>query len=223
MAITVGRSPCTEAEAIRRGFGGRDCARRRQVMVETLRVLLTASPPDHFHQLARDNHARWAANAEPSPDTVDVQVFAGDWGEVTLDLSRRYGKIFAALNMATAFIPGGGYIEGASLQEENLYRRSDYHLYIRDDDYDREADRYRPHMTELISGTSGRVYLDTNHPRVCSAARKTPVSPAWAPAGWKKTRSFPFTNCDQQRRICAMASCSTLPRPAARSQPRSTP
>ena len=167
MAMLVGRRPCTAAEAIRRGFGGRESARRRQVLDETLRAFLAADPPAHFHQLARGNHARWAGNAEASPDTVDVQILAGDWGEITLDLSRRYGKTFAVLNMANAYIPGGGYIEGAASQEENLYRRSDCHFYIRDEDYDREADRYRPHMTELISGATGRVYLDSNHPRVC--------------------------------------------------------
>ena len=167
MAITVGRSPCTEAEAIRRGFGGRDSARRRQVLAETLRVFLAANPPEHFHQLARENHERWASAEDPSPDTVDVQVVAGDWGEVAMGLSRRYGKIFAVLNMANAYIPGGGYIEGAASQEENLYRRSDCHFYIRDENYDRDTDRYRPHMTELISGAMGRVHLDTRHPRVC--------------------------------------------------------
>ncbi len=167
MTMLVGRRPCTEVEAIHRGFGGRSSARRRQVLAETLRVFQQANPPDHFHQLARDNHARWAGNAEASPDTVDVQILAGDWGEATLDLSRRYGKIFAVLNMANAYIPGGGYIEGAASQEENLYRRSDCHFYIRDEGYDRETDRYRPHMTELISGATGRVYLGVSHPRVC--------------------------------------------------------
>ena len=164
---TVGRRPCSDAEAVRRGFRGRDCARRRQVLAETLRVFQQANPPDHFHQLARANHERWAGRAEPSPASLEVQIHAGDWGDVTLDLSRRYGKIFAVLNMANAYVPGGGYIEGAASQEENLYRRSDCHFYIRDEDYDRAADRYRPHMTELISGVSGRVYLDARHPRVC--------------------------------------------------------
>ncbi len=167
MPMLVGRRPCTEAEAIRRGFGGSESARRREVLAETLQAFLTASPPDHFHQLARENHARWASRAEDSPASLEVQIHAGDWGDVTLDLSRRYGKIFAVLNMANAYVPGGGYIEGASAQEENIYRRSDCHFYIRDEDYDREADRYRPHMTELISGATGRVYLDTRHPRVC--------------------------------------------------------
>ena len=165
--MLVGRRPCTEAEAIQRGFGGRECARRREVLAETLRVFLTANPPDHFHQLACENHERWAGRADPLPANLEVQIHAGDWGDVTLDLSRRYGQIFAVLNMANAYVPGGGYIEGASAQEENIYRRSDCHFYIRDEDYDREADRYRPHMTELISGATGRVYLDTAHPRVC--------------------------------------------------------
>ena len=38
MAILVGRRPCTESEAVRRGFGGRESARRRQVLAETLGV-----------------------------------------------------------------------------------------------------------------------------------------------------------------------------------------
>ena len=167
MPMLVGRRPCTEAEAIRRGFGGSQSARRREVLAETLQAFLTANPPDHFHQLARENHERRASKAEDSPASLEVQIYAGDWGDVTLDLSRRSGKIFAVLNMANAYVPGGGYIEGASAQEENLYRRSDCHFYIRDEDYDRAADRYKPHMTELISGSTGRVYLDTRHPRVC--------------------------------------------------------
>ena len=121
MPMLVGRRTCTEAEAIRRGFGGSQSARRREVLAETLQAFLTASPPDHFHQLAGENHERWATRTEPSPASVQVQIHAGDWVDVTLDLSRRYGKIFAVLNMANAYVPGGGYIEGASAQEENIY------------------------------------------------------------------------------------------------------
>lgn len=178
LPILAGRRPCTEAEAIRRGFGGRDSACRRQVLAETLRVFQQADPPDHFHQLARDNHARWAVQAQPSPETTEVQIHAGDWGEVTLDLSRRYGQVFAALNMANAYVPGGGYIEGASAQEENIYRRSDCHFHIRNDDYDRETDRYRPHMTDLISGRRGRVYLDTANSPVCIRGQEEPDQPS---------------------------------------------
>ncbi|MFP4209591.1 MAG: poly(ADP-ribose) glycohydrolase domain-containing protein, partial [Wenzhouxiangella sp.] len=154
----------------------RDSARRRRVLAETLRVLQQAETL-RVLQLARANHARWADQAEPSPAQVDVQIYAGDWGEVTLDLSRRYGQVFAVLNMANAYVPGGGYIEGAASQEENLYRRSDCHFHIRDEDYDRETDRYRPHMTELISGVNGRVYLDTRQPRVCIRGAEDPGQP----------------------------------------------
>ena len=175
--MLVGRNPCSDAEVIRRGFGGRECARRRQVLAETLRAFLTANPPDHFHQLAHENHEHWASKADGSPACLEVQVHAGDWGDVTLDLSRRYGQIFAVLNMANAYVPGGAYIEGASAQEENIYRRSDCHFYIRDEDYDRTIDRYRPHMTELITGASGRVYIDTRHPRVCIRGSEDPDQP----------------------------------------------
>ena len=112
MPMLVGRRPCTEAEAIRRGFGGSQSARRREVLAETLQAFLTASPPDHYHRLARENHARWASKAEDSPAGLEVRIHAGDWGDVTLDLSRRYGQIFAVLNMVNAYVPGGGYIEG---------------------------------------------------------------------------------------------------------------
>ena len=84
MPMLVGRRPCTAAEAIR----------HRENLAETLQIFLTANPPDQFHQLARENHARWASKAEDSPACIEVQIRAGDWDEVTLELSRRYGQIF---------------------------------------------------------------------------------------------------------------------------------
>ena len=62
MPMLVGRRPCTEAEAIRRGFGGSESARRREVLAETLQTFLTASPPDQSHRLACKNHAHWASH-----------------------------------------------------------------------------------------------------------------------------------------------------------------
>ena len=69
------------------------------------------------------------------------------------------------LNMATAHVPGGAYVEGTVAQEENLFRRSDCHFQIPDDAMD--DGRYRPEWTQLLWGADGRVYLDTARPRVC--------------------------------------------------------
>ena len=49
----------------------------------------------------------------------------GDWGDVTLALTKRYGKCFAVLNMANAYSFGGGYAHGQVAQEENMFRRTD--------------------------------------------------------------------------------------------------
>ena len=99
--------PCTEAEAIHRGFGGRRSARRWEMLAETLRVFQQAKPPDHFHQLAHENHERWTGSAVLSPARLEVQIHAGKWGNVTLDWSHRYGRIFAVLSMVNAYIPSG--------------------------------------------------------------------------------------------------------------------
>ena len=76
---------------------------------------------------------------------------------------------FAVLNMANAYVPGGAYTEGAIAMEENLFRRTDCHFHVGPSEYDADADRYLPALTRLISAQDGRgrVYLDTEHPRVC--------------------------------------------------------
>ena len=47
---------------------------------------------------------------------------------MTLELTRRYGTLFASLNMANAYGPGGGYTHGMVAQEENMFRRTDCHV-----------------------------------------------------------------------------------------------
>ena len=94
-------------------------------------------------------------------------MIAGDWGEVTLDLTRRHGQTFAALNMANAYIPGGGYVEGCPAQEENMFRRTDCHFAIGDREMDPETERYRPEMSAVLNAEQGRVFLDVRRPRVC--------------------------------------------------------
>jgi hypothetical protein len=162
-----GRPSCADAEAALRGFGTPVAARRRIVLRETLSAFECADPPDRYHCLARQNLERWRRAIVASSGVLQIEVVPGDWGGVTAAMTRRHGTCFAVLNMANAHVPGGAYVEGAAAQEENLFRRTDCHFRIGPDDYDAEQDRYRSAMTRLLSAEEGRVYLDTEHPRVC--------------------------------------------------------
>ena len=163
----AGRRLCSDDEAIRRGFGGVDCARRRQVLRETIDCFERADPPDRYHQLAMQNLDRWRAQRAGWEADLRVQVLRGDWGEVTGALTKMHGVCFAVLIMANAYVPGGAYVEGAVAQEENIFRRTDCHFRILDDEYDGRLDQYRPEMTSLLSARDGVVYLDAQRPRVC--------------------------------------------------------
>jgi hypothetical protein len=108
----------------------------------------------------------------------EVRVVAGDWGAVARALTRERGATFACLNMANAYVPGGGYTAGKAAQEENMFRRTDCHFTL-----DRAAGVVRPPMhaaggddprgaytaarSALLNGAGGRVLLDTATPRVC--------------------------------------------------------
>ena len=163
----VGRRLCSDEEAIGRGFGGAEAARRRAVLRETIEAFQRAEPSDRFHRLAAENVARWRYETRTREPTLRVQVIPGDWGQVAHSLTRETGACFAVLNMANAYVPGGAYVEGAIAQEENMFRRTDCHFQIDEHEYDSAIDRYRPAMTDLLTAREGMVYLDTNHTRVC--------------------------------------------------------
>jgi hypothetical protein len=69
--------------------------------------------------------------------------------------------------MANAYKPGGGYLEGYTAQEENIFRRTDCHEALEDSEMAPDKNRYTREMSRLINGEDGRVYLDTENPRVC--------------------------------------------------------
>ena len=162
-----GRTLFSDEEAVAVGFGGREAARRRVVLRETLAAFEHADPPDRHHNLAARNLDRWRAQRGVAGARPAVEVRAGDWGEVTRALTREHGECFAVLNMANAEVPGGGYVEGAPAQEENMFRRTDCHFRVGEEEYDARLDAYRPAMTRLLSARYGAVYLDVERPRVC--------------------------------------------------------
>lgn len=188
----AGRKLLSEAEMNARGYGMPDMARRRAVLRETLTRLQAAQPPNFFRQTAAENLARWSEMTSVKEPVGEVRIFNGDWGEVTLRLTKDYGVCFAVLNMANAYVPGGGYVEGMVAQEENMFRRTDCHFRIGDEEYDASRDQYHVDVTRLLSATDGRVYLDTERPRVCLRGPEDRSSRELGYAWLAEDEIFPF-------------------------------
>jgi len=85
-----------------------------------------------------------------------------DWGECTQILTKLHGREFAVLNFANAFVPGGGYVEGCSAQEENIFRRTDLHFSLDRSQTNSSGSQYTKQMSMLINaeGPKPRVYMD---------------------------------------------------------------
>jgi len=163
----LGRKVLEESDHKLKRYGGSIFAQRRLILKETLSAFSEAGSSHYYHMLAEKNLNRWQNELKSSCVDKKIQIISGDWGEVTQVLTRKYATCFAVLNMANAYIPGGGYVEGMAAQEENMFRRTDCHFQITSVEYDKSNDRYTPAMTELISAKYGVVYLDKEHPRVC--------------------------------------------------------
>eukprot|EP01036_Dinobryon_divergens_P037075 gene37075-48409_t len=143
-------------------------AQRIRVLHDTLQRLGSAAIRDEVLAKATENVAR----------------------DVTAQLTREFGVIFAALNMANAYVFGGGYVEGMIAQEENMFRRTDCHF--ADAHFDREQDQYEKHHTDLLEARNGQVYLDTSRPRVCIRRSEDRSRPDLGYALLDEDDVFPF-------------------------------
>ena len=120
-------------------------AKRRAVLSDTVQKLELGQ--DDYKEKARKNHARWKESCADHQKAIHrIEVKQSDWGTVTQALSAATGEIYAVLNMANAYVPGGGYLEGMVAQEENMFRRTDCHFYVEDQHMDDEKSRYSPEM-----------------------------------------------------------------------------
>jgi len=149
-----------------------DRQKRRAVLRDTVEKMSDPINRAMYKTKAFVNHSEWEGQAQkPAPNKV--RVIEGDWGDVTLQLTKKTGQIYAVLNMANAQVPGGGYLEGMVAQEENMYRRSDCHFEVHDHEMDAAKAHYTEPMQDLINGVHGQVYLDDQQPRVCIKGRET--------------------------------------------------
>ncbi len=186
----VGRTLYPEGEAPHYGFTDSRSEQRRRVLRETIHAFEAARA--RYQRRTAENLARWHLSSRTELRGFQIKVLAGDWGEVTLELTKTYGACFAVLNMANAYVPGGAYVEGAVAQEENMYRRTDCHFYVGPPEYDIETDRYTPAMTDLISGRDGYVYLDVTSPRICIRGAEDRSRPDLGYRWLQDDEVFPF-------------------------------
>jgi hypothetical protein len=149
-----------------RGPSSRDGDKERYAtMIRTYHYLRHDRVNQMLIETALTNLAQWEQSAtSPSPSVMTISVIKGDWGYVTLELTKIYGVPFTVLNMANAINFGGGYKTGAAAQEENMFRRTTCSLDRTGLDY--RSDSYSSDMTDLLNGLNDRVYF-TKEPRVC--------------------------------------------------------
>eukprot|EP00928_Gymnodinium_smaydae_P090179 TRINITY_DN7401_c0_g1_i1.p1 TRINITY_DN7401_c0_g1~~TRINITY_DN7401_c0_g1_i1.p1 ORF type:complete len:435 (+),score=54.20 TRINITY_DN7401_c0_g1_i1:180-1484(+) len=186
------------------------CVQHQKVLLETLEALKTPALRARYLDVALQNRERWRRK-RLVPSKLTVVMHNGDWGDVTLKLTQQYGTVFAVLNAASAYCPGGGvgYMEGGHGQEEDMFRRTDCHFSIKRSDCDmlwlpdlhisssvvktEMGDwSYKRQMQELLIASNGVVYLDTKTPRVCirgpPAADGTHLGYEFLPSD----KTFPF-------------------------------
>jgi len=162
-----GRRILSEAERPPGRYDRPGMVRRREILRETISRLEEPAERARLQVLATRNVARWRKKSDRAITAPLMRIISGDWGSVALGLTKTYGTTFAVLNMANAYVPGGGYVEGMPAQEENMFRRTDCHFSVDAKSLDRGGERYFPAFSALLNAEDGRVYLDAARPRVC--------------------------------------------------------
>uniref|UniRef100_A0A7S1NEX5 Microbial-type PARG catalytic domain-containing protein n=1 Tax=Eutreptiella gymnastica TaxID=73025 RepID=A0A7S1NEX5_9EUGL len=124
---------------------------------EGTRVDLPTAPQGQSSRVpfAKPDHA--PPGLPPRGIETVVEVVEGDCLEAAIQL-QAHGLNPVVLNMASPRNPGGGYMNGAGAQEENLFRRSDYCCHLKMKDYPlRDAVIYTSHVN-VFRGSEAKGY-----------------------------------------------------------------
>lgn len=150
--------------------------KRVEILKDTIKRLYQPKDQVKFRNLALKNVKRWCQSVEKLSDNIKIKVVPDDWGVATLTATKKYGEIFAVLNMANKSEFGGGYTYGTSAQEENIFRRTDCHFTHPEiiSEFDQMTHslpslhpvKYSKTESCLIESLSGKCYFDST-PRVC--------------------------------------------------------
>lgn len=96
---------------------------RKAVQKETLECIKKSKSLQTFSTFRRFSHDMFP-DQPVNTSKLNVEVVKGDTLEVTMRYQKDTGKRFCFLIMANAFHPGGGYLSGATAQEESVCRRT---------------------------------------------------------------------------------------------------
>jgi len=141
---------------------------RHAILLETLYAFATKGT-GYYHRIAFTNlqriQERQMQRIEAGKPVAAYGIYEPidlDWGECTRILTKLHGLEFAVLNFANAFVPGGGYVQGCSAQEENIFRRTDLHFSIDRSQTNSSGSKYTKQMSRLIGakGPNPRVYMN---------------------------------------------------------------
>lgn len=165
---------------------------RQSVVSETLEVLAEKGNLERMRALAFENLDRWRQQSKVEASGRVVELVSGDWGVVAQRMTRLHGQCFAVLNMANSIYPGGGYLVGCAAQEENMFRRTDCHFSLQESIVDPRTGKYRKAFSDLLNARDGRVFLDTEQPRICVRGPECPDSPTLGYEWLPDDEIFPF-------------------------------